>query len=248
MAFKSKILGAVLALLTVSLAANAQAQPLPAAVVSADFYDPAANPGYGSNAATASYQNGTAQISYNAQGGTLSAIAIPPNGGSASVTYWIEVLGPANVQVPVDLLAGGSTNQAGGYSGSMVTASLGSYPLLAACYANGAGLCNDPNSSASLSSTAYEVQANTPVQVQIAAVWNAASCCADGNYHGGTVSGSVSASAAIAAAWDQLGYTLISSASPIAVPEPATYGLMLAGLFLAFVVSRRGRKDHSTRA
>jgi hypothetical protein len=238
MAFKSHFLGAGFAALTCFLATSAQA--LPDATVT--------QTGTGT---TASYAGGVGQIAFDGFGPTPTPplYDATPAAGSASVAYWIEVVGPANIQVPVNFFASGLVGAPVGSLGlESVTATLGANPTLYA-YTSGRALPNPlgaPKWSFSGPSL-YDVMANTPVQVQLSASYVAGGL-GDGYYGGGEVTGSVTAWATIATAWEQLGYTLVSSGSPASVPEPATYGLMLGGLLLAFIASRRAGKDRMTRA
>jgi hypothetical protein len=240
MTFKSHFLGAAFAALTVILAASADAQALPDATVT--------QTGTGT---TASYADGVGQIAFDGFGppGTPPLFDMNPTAGSASVTFWIDVVGPANVQVPVDFFASGLVGPPlGSFGLDTVTATLGSNPPLYA-YTHGRSVPNPlGNQQWSFSGpSAYDVMTNTPVPVQLSASWLVHGF-GDGYYGGGEVTGSVTAWVAITSAWEQLGYTLVSSAPPASVPEPATYGLMLGGLLLAFIASRRAGKDRMTPA
>jgi hypothetical protein len=240
MAFKSHFLGVAFAALTGFLATNTQAQALPDAAVT--------QTGTGT---TASYAGGVGNIAFDGFGPT----PIPPlydatsAAGSASVAYWIEVVGPANIQAPVDFFASGFVGYpVGGLGLESVTATLGSNPMLYA-YSSSRAIPNPlgaPQASFN-GSTVYNVMTNTPVPVLLTASYVAGGL-GSGYYGGGETAGSVTAWATIASAWEQVGYTLVSSGAPASVPEPATYGLLLGGLLLAFFASRRAGKDRMTRA
>jgi hypothetical protein len=240
MAFNSHFLGVAFAALTGILATNAQAQALPDATVT--------QTGTGT---TASYAGGVGTVAFDGFGPTPT----PPlydattAAGSASVAYWIEVVGPHDIQAPVDFFASGFVGYpVGGLGLESVTATLGSNPTLYA-YSSSRAIPNPlgaPQASFN-GSTVYNVMTNTPVPVLLSASYMAGGL-GSGYYGGGETTGAVTAWATIASAWEQLGYTLVSSASPVSVPEPATYGLMFAGLLLAFIVSRRAGRDRMTRA
>jgi hypothetical protein len=230
MRFRSKFLGVAVAALSGLLASSVEAQALPDAVVSQS-----------GSGMTVAYQGGAGQISINGLGPT----AAPPDyimqtSGSATVTYWIEVVGPANVEVPITFMASGATPNVTGVPGVLVTATLGSNTALYAYTLRRNDLPNSigPPAASFGGSYVYQVMTNTPIPVQLAATWVSGGL-GDGYYGGGTITGSVSASESIAASWSQLGYSVVSSAAAVSVPEPATYGLMLGGLILAFVASRR---------
>jgi hypothetical protein len=232
--------GVMLAALFGFLTTHAQSQPLPVAALS--------QTGTGM---TLLYQDGIGRISID--GLPEPALPMPPHGGnsgSGSVAYWIEILGPANIKVPVSFTASGFSTPSYGVGGGMVvTASLDSNPTL---YAYQSAPRSPPNplgpAQASFDgSFVYDVMTNTPVPVQLAASWQTGSW-GDGYYGGGSaIVGSVSAAESISDAWYQLGYTLQSSASSVPVPEPATDALMLLGVLLAFVASRRPGRNSSAR-
>jgi hypothetical protein len=229
MRFKGQLLGAAVAALSGCMALNAQAQALPSAVLSTT--------GTGMNV---SYKDGAAQVSFDGFGPTPTPPLYDqtPTTGSGSVAYWIEVLGPGHVLVPVHFNATGAVGFAVGWLGKeTVTASWGSNPALYAYTAARGGPPNPlgPPQTSFAGSFDYNVMTNTPILVELSATWIAGGL-GDGYYGGGETTGYVDSCVAMSSSWDQVGFTLVSSGSAMAVPEPGTYVLMFVGSILAFAV------------
>ncbi len=161
---------------------------------------------------SSSYANGTGSISISAVGPGL-----PPNGvsGSATLTYWIEITGPSNITVPLDLTAAGTADAIQANAANVtVTATVGSNTTLTACGSGGESFCADgglPGSGQSFNQTlVYEVPTNTPIQVQLTGNWDI-DCCGDGYFGGATATGSITTSLAIDASFKKKGYALFVS-------------------------------------
>jgi hypothetical protein len=236
MRFKGQLFGAAVAALSGCMALNAQAQALPSAVLSTT-----------GTGMTVSYKDGAGQISFDGLGPTPTPPLYDqaPTTGSGSVAYWIEVLGPGHVLVPVNFNATGAVGFPVGSMGKeTVTASWGSNPALYAYTAARGGPPNPlgPPQTSFAGSFNYNVMTNTPILVELAATWIAGGL-GDGYYGGGETTGYVDSSVAMSSSWDQVGFTLVSSGSVIAVPEPGTYGLMLVGMLLACAVLRSAGRD-----
>jgi hypothetical protein len=181
-----------------------------------------------------SYSGGNASISYDGTGPSSPGGA----SGSISLTYWIEVVGPANVSVPIDFLSNGTATASNQKTSSAVTASFGTNPSLDACANSGAGPCAPNTFFSGLHQ--YTIATNVPVEVQLTGSWFSG-CCGDGVFGGGQAHGFANSFVEVDPTFGLSGYTLQWSAdlSPASVPEPSTYALMLGALGLVAFLARR---------
>lgn len=144
------------------------------------------------------------------------------------LTYYAEVVGPANITVPVDFLVSGSATTSTSYDDeAYVWASLGANAQISACA--GGGNCNGPLSSSFGGSYSYSVPTNTPIQIQMQ-VQGLVGILAG---PGATFTATVDPSVVLDPSFNTPGYSVIFSADlspPPPVPVPAAGWLLLSGI------------------
>jgi hypothetical protein len=139
-----------------------------------------------------------------------------PTAGDISLTYWFEVLGPANASVPVDFLvnATGAVDR----GGTTISATLGSNPAINACTAGPPyGGCPSPYPWPPISVSAsqlYYALTNTPTQITLTGRFFLG-CCGDGYFGGGTATGAADAAVQLDPSVTTAGYTIEYSPVPL---------------------------------
>jgi hypothetical protein len=155
-----------------------------------------------------------------------------------TLTYFVEVMGPQNVSVPVDFMASGSTITSSDFDDiATANASFNGASTPAICA--GGGNCNGPLSASFAGPYHYSVTANTPIQVQLSAV-GTVGVLAGG---GATFSAAVDPSVVIDSSFTDAGYSVIFSPdlAPAPAPLPDADWLLLGGLgaFAGLGITRR---------
>lgn len=182
------------------------------------------------------YSNGSGSISM------FGTLPNAPSGGSGSIslTYWVEVVGPSSVTVPLDFSTSGTTYVDAHQGRATVSADLGTFSLEACSNGGESEPCSVTSSGPpSFSATQlYSIASNTPVEVELSGSWTG-QCCGDGYFGGAAAGGSVNSSVAIDSSFTTSGYSLVTSP----VPLPESFWLLLSGCVLGFFVVRPGSAD-----
>ena len=134
--------------------------------------------------------------------------------GSGSVTYWMEVVGPANTNIPVEFSVLGRTalmDKSSAAARVSISAALGSNTALAACSSGGQSQpCNAPASFLG-EKRVYNVPSNTPIEIQLNASWDVA-CCIGAHSGDETAQASVTTNVAIDHPFRKRGYRIVFGA------------------------------------
>ena len=187
----------------------------------------------------ASYSGGTAASSSGS--GTTTGSNPANAAASGIVTYFYEVVGPANVSVPLLFTASGSTSASGTEAigqvqafsgGGAFYACSGTGPSLASCLVSGSYL------PTSFSGTIpFSVTTNTLADIEL--ISTGSSTLGTGSF---SAMGSVQIG--FAPGFTTPGYTLeLTGESISSVPIPATFALLLSGIGLMGIIALRRKRE-----
>jgi hypothetical protein len=181
-----------------------------------------------------------ADATINASGTTAGGTGVPNAAGGGTIVFYFEVTGPANVSVPLDFSASGSTS-ASGTNVSAAAQAFSAGGAFYACSGAGSGAASCANGSGGVLPSAFggtkifNLTTNTLSDIEVVV--------SGGSTLGsGTWSASVDPQISIDPSFTQSGYALVVSPDVNPVPLPSTAWLLISGIGALGMFARRNQK------